>query len=89
VAVQFDRIDILVASAGITGPNETAREYPLDAWNKLLRINLDGVMHCCRAAVPHMPKPGYGRLDRRQGRQCASLGTMTAVDQSRQMRNAE
>lgn len=56
------KLDILVASAGITGPNETAWEYPLEAWNKVLRINLDGVMHCCRAAVPHMLRSGYGRI---------------------------
>ena len=62
VAEQFGKIDILVASAGITGPNETAWEYPLDAWNRVMRINLDGVMHCCRAVVPHMLRENYGRI---------------------------
>lgn len=62
VAGEFGKIDILVASAGITGPNQTAWEYPLDAWNKVLRINLDGVMHCCRAVVPHMLRTNYGRI---------------------------
>lgn len=56
------KLDILVASAGITGPNETAWQYPLDAWNRVLRINLDGVMHCCRAVIPHMLRTGYGRI---------------------------
>lgn len=27
-----------------------------------MRINLDGVMHCCRAVVPHMLRSGYGRI---------------------------
>ena len=27
-----------------------------------MRINLDGVMHCCRAVVPHMLRNGYGRI---------------------------
>jgi len=62
VATEFGKIDILVASAGVTGPNETAWEYPLEAWNTVLRINLDGVMHCCRAVVPHMLRTGYGRI---------------------------
>ena len=62
VAREFGKIDILVASAGITGPNLTAWEYPLDAWNRVLRINLDGVMHCCRAVVPHMLRTNYGRI---------------------------
>jgi len=51
-----------VASAGITGPNLPAWEYPLDAWNRVLRINLDGVMHCCRAVIPQMLRSGYGRI---------------------------
>ena len=59
---QFGKIDILVASAGITGPNEVAWEYPLDAWSRVMRINLDGVMHCCRAVVPHMLRNSYGRI---------------------------
>jgi 2-dehydro-3-deoxy-L-rhamnonate dehydrogenase (NAD+) len=59
---QWGKIDILVASAGITGPNAVTWEYPLDAWAKVLRINLDGVMHCSRAVVPHMLLNGYGRI---------------------------
>jgi NAD(P)-dependent dehydrogenase (short-subunit alcohol dehydrogenase family) len=62
VAREFGKIDILVASAGITGPNCTAWEYPLQAWERVLRINLDGVMHCCRAVIPHMLRTGYGRI---------------------------
>lgn len=56
------KIDVLVASAGITGPIATAWDYPLEAWTRVLRINLDGVMHCCRAVIPHMLKTGYGRI---------------------------
>jgi NAD(P)-dependent dehydrogenase (short-subunit alcohol dehydrogenase family) len=62
VARQLGKIDILVASAGITGPNCTAWEYPLDDWTRVQRINLDGVMHCCRAVIPHMLRNGYGRI---------------------------
>jgi len=58
----FGKLDILVTSAGITGPNQTAWEYPLDAWSRVMRINLDGVMHCCRAVVPHLLRNGYGRI---------------------------
>jgi 2-dehydro-3-deoxy-L-rhamnonate dehydrogenase (NAD+) len=59
---RLGKIDILVASAGITGPNLVAWEYPLAAWGRVLRVNLDGVMHCCRAVVPHMLTNGYGRI---------------------------
>jgi len=56
------RIDILIASAGITGPNATVAEYPIDAWNRVIDVNLNGVFYCNRAVVPHMQKSGYGRI---------------------------
>ncbi len=55
-------IDILVTSAGIAGPNTSLWEYPLDAWERIMRINLDGTFHCCRAVVPSMIAQGYGRI---------------------------
>ena len=58
----YGRIDILIASAGITGPTERSWEYPLEDWRRVMTINLDGVFHCCRAVVPHMRKTGYGRI---------------------------
>ena len=36
---RHDRIDILVANAGIAGPNLKAWEYPLDAWKQVIDIN--------------------------------------------------
>ena len=55
-------IDILVANAGIAGPNIPTWEYPLDAWGRVMRINVDGPFHCCRAVVPSMVTQGYGRI---------------------------
>jgi len=56
------RIDILVTSAGITGPNVTTWEYPLDAWRDVLDVNLTGTFHCTRAVVPVMREADYGRI---------------------------
>jgi 3-oxoacyl-[acyl-carrier protein] reductase len=56
------RIDILVANAGIAGPNHKTWEYPVDAWKQIMDINLTGVFLCCRAVVPHMLAQGYGRI---------------------------
>ena len=56
------RIDILVNNAGIAGPNAKTWEYPLDAWRKVLSINLDGPFHCCRALAPAMIAQNYGRI---------------------------
>ena len=56
------RLDVLVASAGITGPNATVRDYPLEAWRRVIDINLNGLFYCNRAAVPHLERNGYGRI---------------------------
>ena len=53
---------MLVASAGITGPNTTLWEYPVEAWRQVIDVNLNGLFHCNRAVVPHMLDGGYGRI---------------------------
>ena len=55
-------IDILVTSAGIAGPNKKTWEYPLDAWDRIMKINVEGTMLCCRAVIPSMIAQGYGRI---------------------------
>lgn len=54
--------DILIASAGITGPNTTVVQYPVDAWRQVIDINLTGVFLCNRALAPGMAKRGWGRI---------------------------
>jgi 3-oxoacyl-[acyl-carrier protein] reductase len=61
-AAALGKIDILVASAGITGPNHPTWEYPVAAWDKVIDINLKGVFYCNRAVVPFMQANGYGRI---------------------------
>jgi NAD(P)-dependent dehydrogenase (short-subunit alcohol dehydrogenase family) len=56
------RIDILVANAGIAGPNLKSWEYPLNAWKQVIDINLTGVFLCCGAIIPHFLEQGYGRI---------------------------
>ena len=56
------RIDILVASAGITGATVPVHEFPLDSWKRVVDINLNGVFYCCRALTPFMLDNGYGRI---------------------------
>jgi 2-dehydro-3-deoxy-L-rhamnonate dehydrogenase (NAD+) len=55
-------IDILVANAGIAGPNHLVWEYPVEAWQEVLDVNLTGVFLCCRSVVPHMMRQKYGRI---------------------------
>jgi 3-oxoacyl-[acyl-carrier protein] reductase len=56
------RIDVLVTSAGITGPNVTTWDYPLDAWRDVLDVNLTGTFHCLRAVAEPMRAANYGRI---------------------------
>jgi 2-dehydro-3-deoxy-L-rhamnonate dehydrogenase (NAD+) len=62
VAALGGKLDVLVASAGITGPNTVVRDYPVDAWKRVIDVNLNGLFYCNRAAVPHMERGGYGRI---------------------------
>ena len=55
-------VDILVTSAGIAGANLKTWEYPLDEWARVMRLNVDGTLHCCQAVIPGMIKRNYGRL---------------------------
>ena len=59
---ELSRIDVLVCSAGIAGPNHTTWEYPLDAWRQVIDVNLNGLFYCNRAVVPVMQKNDYGRI---------------------------
>ena len=56
------RIDILVNNAGIAGRNAPTLDYPVDEWERVLRVNLTSQFLCCRAVAPHMVKAGYGRI---------------------------
>lgn len=55
-------IDILVTSAGITGPNTTTWEYSPEDWRMVIDINVNGVFYCNKAVVPHMLSGGWGRI---------------------------
>jgi 3-oxoacyl-[acyl-carrier protein] reductase len=61
-ASALGRIDALVCSAGITGPNTTTWEYPVDAWRQVMEVNVNGVFLCNRAVVALMLKHDYGRI---------------------------
>ncbi|MBP7066274.1 SDR family NAD(P)-dependent oxidoreductase [Ferrovibrio sp.] len=61
-AARLGGIELLVNNAGISGPNATVQDYPLDAWKAVIDLDLNGVFHCCRAVVPHLLAGKYGRI---------------------------
>ncbi|HLN44234.1 MAG TPA: SDR family NAD(P)-dependent oxidoreductase [Candidatus Sulfotelmatobacter sp.] len=61
VVEKYERIDILVNNAGIY-PQKAFLEMTADEWNKVIRINLNGVFHCTKAVLPKMVKQRYGKI---------------------------
>lgn len=59
---RFDRIDVLVNNAGITGGNAPTWELDPEVWRRVIDVNLVGPYLTCRAVVPHMIQRGYGRI---------------------------
>jgi NAD(P)-dependent dehydrogenase (short-subunit alcohol dehydrogenase family) len=56
------RVDVLVNSAGVVGPNRPLWEVSDDEWRETFRVNVDGTFHLCRAVVPGMVDRGWGRI---------------------------
>lgn len=55
-------VTTMVANAGITGPNHLLEDYPMDAWRRVIEVDLIGVYLSCRAVLPGMRAKGFGRI---------------------------
>jgi NADP-dependent 3-hydroxy acid dehydrogenase YdfG len=56
------RIDLLVNSAGINVTKRRWAEMELEGWNRLVEVNLNGVLYCMRAVLPAMRKQQDGLI---------------------------
>jgi NAD(P)-dependent dehydrogenase (short-subunit alcohol dehydrogenase family) len=57
---RFGFVDVLVNNASILGPREAIADYPFEAWEEVIRVNLTGLFLMTRAVLPAM-------LERRSG----------------------
>jgi NADP-dependent 3-hydroxy acid dehydrogenase YdfG len=60
ILARHGRIDLLVNSAGVNVPKRQWSDMELGGWNKLVDINLNGVLYCMRAVLPAMRKQQDG-----------------------------
>jgi 3-oxoacyl-[acyl-carrier protein] reductase len=58
----MSKIDILICSAGIAGPTFPTWDYPVEEWNKVFNVNVNGVFNCNKHVVSSMREKGYGRI---------------------------
>lgn len=56
-----DGLDVMVNNAGVAATG-SLMEVPLEDWHWVIEINLMGVVHGCRAAIPHLQRNGTGLL---------------------------
>lgn len=55
-------LDLLVANAGIGGPEGQTWEVDAHEWWRVFEVNILGVNLCCRAVIPRMLERGNGRI---------------------------
>ncbi|MBD0288594.1 MAG: SDR family oxidoreductase [Flavisolibacter sp.] len=63
VEAAYDKVDIMVNSAGIVGPTSTKiTDYATDAFDKIYAVNLRGTFLMAKYALKAMEKNNYGRI---------------------------
>lgn len=60
--VEHGGLDVLFANAGVALTGQDGFAPPVDAWDRTIAVNLNGVFYCCRAAIPRMAAGGGGSI---------------------------
>ena len=59
IAARLGGVDVVVNNAGV-GVGRPVADLSHDEWNRIIGINLTGVFHCCKAAIPHLRRRNGG-----------------------------
>ncbi|OWA33353.1 oxidoreductase [Saccharibacillus sp. O16] len=58
---QFGRVDVIVNNAGVM-PLSNLEERKIDEWNRMIDVNIRGVLHGIAAGLPVMQRQGGGQF---------------------------
>lgn len=59
---RFGRVDALVVNAALLGPRRPLASYPVDAWDEVIDVNVNGAFHAVRAFLPALQRAGGGSI---------------------------
>jgi NAD(P)-dependent dehydrogenase (short-subunit alcohol dehydrogenase family) len=59
---EFGRLDYACNNAGIGGEQNPTADYSIDAWEKVIAVNLSGVFYCMKYEIPAMLQSGGGSI---------------------------
>ena len=62
IAASLGPVQILVNNAGITGGSLEVQDLGVDAWDRVMAVNVRGVFLCCRAVLPGMLERQHGKI---------------------------
>ncbi|WP_053972632.1 SDR family NAD(P)-dependent oxidoreductase [Mangrovimonas sp. ST2L15] len=62
IVAAYGRLDVACNNAGIGGQVAITGEYAIDAWDKVIALNLNGVFYACRYQLEQMEKNGGGSI---------------------------
>ncbi|MFE8604477.1 SDR family oxidoreductase [Archangium violaceum] len=57
----FGRVDVIINNAGVM-PLSSMEELKVDEWNRMIDVNIRGVLHGIAAGLPVMKKQGRGQF---------------------------
>lgn len=59
---RFGRLDFLINNAGILGPRVPIDRYPVQQWNRVMKVNLSGTFYVTREVARVMAAQGAGTI---------------------------